>query len=388
MKSKKLKKVNPLKPSVKCATLPNGRLGELYFVPKLGFTIGICPQDRRSPIAMIVKDDGSLAYYMTPKGPVARIATKNGHLVFSSTGMRIISKEKTTLIPLSDSKQIANTLTQTVVNDSTTQSALALLPGAITTAAFLGCSKGTLIDIFRISEKIYDCTEEWVEAIYETVNLTWSCMTGAWNHYVDCLDDCSGLGIMFCWGECSVDFLDDEAWCLAHGIMDLLVQAGHYVTNCILTKGIVTDGSITSGDILLFEADSIPGYVIDQATCGYGYSHVGLVCGRNVIDATGEGVDERLLSKATSRNHVVIRLGLSAQQISDLCDCVRSNIGEDYDYLEGATFGTFDDSGKEVCTMLIMHCLDEIGVNRAELGLDGFVSPNDIARTFGAPPRL
>lgn len=46
-----------------------------------------------------------------------------------------------------------------------------------------------------------------------------------------------------------------------------------------------------------------------------------------------------------------------------------------------------NDLGKEICTMLIMHCLDEFGLNRTELGLDGFISPNDIARTFGAPQR-
>ena len=166
--------------------------------------------------------------------------------------MRIVSKEKTTLIPLSNSKQISNMLTQTVVNDSITQSALAFLPGAITTAAYLACSSITSIDIFRISEKIYDCTEEWVEDIFETVDKTWKCMRDALDDYGDCLGNCSGIWIVLCWGGCSADLLDDEAWCLAHGIEKILVQAGHYVRNCILTRGLVTDGSIASGDILLF----------------------------------------------------------------------------------------------------------------------------------------
>lgn len=392
MKGRELKKVNPLKPSVKCTTLPDGRPGELYFIPKLGFTIGICPQDRRSPIAMIVKDDDSLEYYMTPKGPVARIATKNGHLVFSSTGLRLINKERTTMIALSDTKQIANTITQIVSGDSITQSAVKFLPGAIATAAYLACGKGLIpsinVNLLDIPNRILECTEEWVDAIYDTVDRTWKCMTDAYDDYSDCWDDCSGWRKWFCRGGCTIEWLLEEAWCLANGIVTVLIQAGHYATNCVVTQGLVTDDlNITSGDILLFEADSIEGNAIDFATCGYGYSHAGLVCGKNIIEATGEGVIERSLREATSRNHAVIRLGLSEQQISELCDCVRSNKGEDYDYLEAITFGTFDDSGKEICTMLIMHCLDEIGVDRSEFGIGGFVSPNDIARAFGAPRR-
>jgi hypothetical protein len=392
MKSNKIKKIDPLKPSVKCTTLPDGRPGELYFIPKLGFTIGVCPQDRRSPITMIVKDDDSLAYYMTTKGPVARIATENGHLVFSSAGIRLINKEKTTMIPFSETKQIAKTITDTITNDSITRSALAFLPGAVSIVAYLGCSKGLLppinVSLLDIPKRIVECTEEWIEAIYETINKTWECIVDAWDDYMDCWDDCSGLLKWFCRGGCTAAWLVKELYCAGLGIVKVLVQAGYYVTNCIVTQGLVTDDSISSGDILIFEADSIAGYAIDFATCGYGYSHAGIVCGSNIIEATGEGVIERPLKAATSRNHEVIRLGLSSQQISELCACVRSNIGEDYDYLEAITFGTFDDPGKEICTMLIMHCLDEIGVNRAELGLGGFVSPNDIARNFGAPRRL
>jgi hypothetical protein len=55
------------------------------------------------------------------------------------------------------------------------------------------------------------------------------------------------------------------------------------------------------------------------------------------------------------------------------------------DWLELVTFGAVHEPGRELCTMLIMHCLDKIGYNRAAIGLGGFVSPNEIARVFHAP---
>lgn len=65
---------------------------------------------------------------------------------------------------------------------------------------------------------------------------------------------------------------------------------------------------------------------------------------------------------------------------------MHSQIGKDYDYIEIATFGTLDARDREICTMLIMHCLDQIGVDRSELRLAGFASLNDIARTYDVPP--
>ncbi|MBA7556301.1 hypothetical protein ES705_49003 [subsurface metagenome] len=124
-----------------------------------------------------------------------------------------------------------------------------------------------------------------------------------------------------------------------------------------------------------------------MATCGYGYSHAGLVCGENVIHATSEGVVPQPLSHPDieGRDRAIVRLGLTRQQIEELCKCVSAQIGGDYDYIEAVTFGTVDAPGREMCTMLIMHCLDQIGVDRSALGLGGFVSPNDIARTYDTP---
>jgi hypothetical protein len=64
---------------------------------------------------------------------------------------------------------------------------------------------------------------------------------------------------------------------------------------------------------------------------------------------------------------------------------VKAQEGERMDVLELLTFGRVDTPGEELCTMLIMHCLDKIGFDRVAAGLGGFVSPNQIARFFSAP---
>jgi hypothetical protein len=134
--------------------------------------------------------------------------------------------------------------------------------------------------------------------------------------------------------------------------------------------------------MILFEADSAVGHAIDWATCGYGYSDAGLMCGREIINATGEGVVSQPADEVLERDHAIVRLNLTETQVGDLCQCVRDQIGEDCDHIEAATFGTLNDPGRELCTMLIMHCLDRTGVDRGELGLAGFVAPNDVARTL------
>ncbi|GAG23670.1 unnamed protein product [marine sediment metagenome] len=103
------------------------------------------------------------------------------------------------------------------------------------------------------------------------------------------------------------------------------------------------------------------------------------------MHATGDGVITSSLDYYGDRKYATVRLGLSDAQCKALCSCVQSKIGSDYDALEAITFGTVDDPGKEMCTMLIMNCLDEIGFDRGALGLGGFVTPNDLARQLGAP---
>lgn len=86
------------------------------------------------------------------------------------------------------------------------------------------------------------------------------------------------------------------------------------------------------------------------------------------------------------RKFAIVRLGLTDAKVETLCRCVHEKNDADYDLLETITFGTVDDPGRELCTMLIMNCLDTVKPGyRESLGLGGFVSPNDIARQLGAP---
>lgn len=391
---RKRRKVDPLKPRVECSPLPDGRVGQFHHIPRLGFTVGLDPQESRMPIASIFKEDGSLRFQMTPSGPVATIATKTGHLVLSSLGLRIIEKSKKTtseqvkLFSWSDPKGITDAWNNIVSSDSVVQGAVEYLPAALSICGLKDYVQSIAQRFLYDALTIVHCTEEFVEAVFDTVDRTWQCMNGAWDDYDDCWDDCSGFWKWVCRGKCTIEWLADEAWCVAHGIIEVLVEAAHWVTRCIVQRGVIEEDEQppSTGDIVLFAADSLVGHAIDRVTCGYGYSHAGLVCDSSLIEATSEGVGDTPLNQALGREHATIRLGLTDSQVSALCECVRSKIGSDYDYIEAVTFGTIDDPGKEICTMLIMHCLDEIGVDRTELGLGGFVSPNDIARTYGAPP--
>lgn len=387
-KKKGRKKVDPLMTRVECGSLPDGRVGQFYHIPRLGFTVGLDPQNSRMPIAVIFKDDGSLRFQVTPSGPVATIATKSGHIVLSSMGLRIFEKSKKTtseqvkLISWSNAKEFADTWKTIVTTDLVFQESMEFF-GAILRICELTNFIQLIIDSVY---ELVDCTKEFVEAVYRNVNEIWKCMNGAYDDFDDCLDDC-GRFSLFCKGDCLIEFLSDEARCAVHGIVRQLVEAADYIETCIVKRGVINEEEQTpsTGDIVLFAADSAAGHVIDHATCGYGYSHAGLVCNSRLIDATSEGIEDNPLDQALNREHSIIRLDLTDSQVEALCNCVRSKNPSDFDYIEAVTFGTIDSPGKEMCTMLIMHCLDEIGVDRAELGLAGFVSPNDIARTYGAP---
>ena len=104
-----------------------------------------------------------------------------------------------------------------------------------------------------------------------------------------------------------------------------------------------------------------------------------------MIHATSAGVENTSLDYYGDRKFATFRLGLTDSQCTQLCACVEEKIGSDFDYLEAITFGTVNDPGREICTMLIMHCLDEVGFDREAINLGGFVSPNDLARKLGAP---
>jgi hypothetical protein len=161
-------------------------------------------------------------------------------------------------------------------------------------------------------------------------------------------------------------------------------------------RRLVPDSGVRPGDVLVFVPNDATGLAIDVASADpstgfHGYSHCGLVCGGKMLDVDNtndptvpqvEAVD---LQVSLQRGHVACRFPLSYNQVQQLCPCVVAQVGEGMDALELVTFGALHEKGRELCTMLIMHCLDKINFNRAAMGLGGFVSPNAIAHAFGAP---
>jgi hypothetical protein len=386
-------KVDPLRTIVECYTLSDGRVGEMHRIQQLGIAVGIDPS--RDPvtdfsaIAMIAKRDGTLHFFNTPQGPVATIATTSGRIVLSTLGLQFTNpimagRANTQLLSWRESASIEQVITKLAMTDILFQRAVEFTPGAILSAVNR-CGQLNPRWIFESVE----CIEQHIPAIVQTIDRTVDCINEAGNRRNACYDQCSREAWWnqpLCYGGCLATYVGDTAWCIANGIVSIVVQAAKTIVTCVLKRGQVT-GAPLPGDILVFVPDSPEGWVIDAATCNYGYSHVALFCGQNnVIDVTVDGVIERPYSEVQQRPHAIIRLGLTNQQIADLCSCASSKKGQQIDYLELLTFGTFGDPGREICTMLIMHCLDQIGFDRNAIGLGGFVSPNHIARLFGIAP--
>jgi hypothetical protein len=384
--------VDPLKSKVECCELPSGNQGEIHYIPRLNLVVGVNPDNEQFPLEFLEKLDGSLSFHYSPT-PVATVATKHGDLIMSTAGIHLPpelqKKQRTKVVSWNDVKSVGQLITNLTYTDAAFQQAVQFVPAGI--ASILdpcGVFRESLDTFLDIPRTIEECTEQFIPAVYQTVDQTAECIAEAGRTLGDCKGDCrSGWRGAWCKTKCYAAYSLDVAWCIAHGIVTILVEAAHTVWNCVVRRGRV-EGPPQTGDIMLFEPDSPEGYAIDLLTCGYGYSHAALVCGEEVIHSIGEGVVQEPINNVEDRDHIIIRLGLTDDQNSDLCECTRSQIGEDYDYIEAITFGTIDDPGREICTMLIMHCLDRIGVDRSALGLGGFVSPNDLARSMDAPQAL
>jgi hypothetical protein len=153
--------------------------------------------------------------------------------------------------------------------------------------------------------------------------------------------------------------------------------------------GLVQDLQLQDGDVLVFYPADLTGAAIDAATGGYGYSHCGLACvnprwGYVMIDvddteqATPQ-VEEAPLTKALQRGHVAVRFGLTETQAESVCACAQSQLGDPEFTISGNTLTV------DLCTTLILDCMNSAGFNLNALGLGGVVvSPNQIAQTFGA----
>lgn len=385
----KTKKVDPLKKKIEFGKLPSGNVGEIHYMPRLNLIIGVNPRTDGFPIELIETYDGSLSYYFGTS-PVATITTSYGELILSTVGVYVPGTLQKTyrakIISWHDSKRLSMLLSKLTLEDPVFQKSIAFVPGGIITALDpCGLGRESLDQLFDFPRTVKDCTKKIIDAVTDSIDLAAHCMSEA-NHTLGrCKNNCSGAFGSICRGGCYVKYGIDVAICAGKSIVTFIVEVSRTVWECVVLRGYI-EGSPKEGDILLFEADSPVGHAIDIATCRYGYSHAGMMCGSKLIHSNMDGVHEVPLSEMDNRSRAIIRLGLSDSQITTLCECVKSKIGQDYDYLELITFGTINDPGRDSCTMLIMHCLDEMGIDRTSMGLAGFVSPNDIARTYDAPP--
>lgn len=167
-------------------------------------------------------------------------------------------------------------------------------------------------------------------------------------------------------------------------------------------------------DLLIFVPRALDSYLIDEATGAYGYSHVTVDCGE-ADAATGKPVMiESMVHTVVRRvfqdrygERPFIRLPLSEAGVDcgAFCDCVRSKLGEAYDYWEALTWGEVDNPAKQTCSDLAAGCLprEVLGnIVQARLALrlrprsvsvhrhaarpaTVWVSPNGLAHYFGAP---
>lgn len=259
-----------------------------------------------------------------------------------------------------------------------------------------GTATSMVEDLVGSIRKVVKCTlVSVVEAVEECIDPIPDCLADARRSLDSCKSRCNRRYRKWynkwmrgpCKAACYVKYGIDVAVCLAKSLICTIVETVKKVWQCITKQGPVYDEPAQTGDIRVYEAEGFVGKAIDYATCGYGYSHAALVCDDKLIHATGDGMVVTDTDHYGDRKFVTLRLNLTDAQKKALCECMRTmaESGTDYDYLEALTFGTIDDPGKEICTMSIMHCLDNMGYDRSALGLDGFVSPNELARKLGAP---
>jgi hypothetical protein len=169
-----------------------------------------------------------------------------------------------------------------------------------------------------------------------------------------------------------------------------------------------------AADLLLFVPRSLESYLIDDATGSFGYSHAGVDCGevdlatgkRVFVEATPHaGVHRSYLDTYGRREFIRISLPAAGVDGHDVRQCVLEKVGQPYDVTEVLTWGQVDDPAKQVCSDLAADCLPtrmrvaivqqarrgRLGRHAvsihgpANLPLHIFVSPNALARFFGAP---
>jgi hypothetical protein len=166
--------------------------------------------------------------------------------------------------------------------------------------------------------------------------------------------------------------------------------------------------------LLVFVPLSLKSRLIDHATGGYGYSHVGIDCaeidqetGKHVMtESTIEDVVHRSFQdRYGTRPFARFPLSQFGVEAEKFRACVNEKLGEPYDDREALTWGAVDDPAKQVCSDLAANCLpSKLRADMARESLAGrlrrfsvsvhrrfrkeprvFISPNGLAEYFGAP---
>lgn len=389
----------PFLTKIEHCQLDDGGCGEIHYIPKLKMSINLQPLNENTPIRIIAKDDGSFDFFVTPNSVTASIKTENGFIILSERGLETFEEANGKLnllnfISWRNSKPFVGEIQRLVLKDMVFQASIVGIPSGLRIALNTCGVLREAIDIVNDLPQILNCTTEFIPEVTRIVDKTAECMSRKADILRNCKRRCNNKPSYkrpFCKAGCYAEYGIGIIECAALGIVEVVVQAARTIEHCVLKRGIVT-GPPQAGDIIVFEVDSAIGEAINLATCGYGYSHIGFVCNSTnnklkVWEAIENGIVDNFTDPTNIvRGHKIVRLGLSNDEIKAMCKCLASKKGQNYDLLEAITFGTINQPGKETCTMLVMNCLDNIGFNRDSIGLDGFVSPNDIARIFDLPP--
>lgn len=407
----------------------------MVFEPRSRIIAGFDLTDSRIPLVHLSTEDDSAIFEIENNEPIFEIKTKTGKLLMNIDGVKIEDNGKTKNYTWKEKKEIVKILANLALKDEIYRSTGVNLGRGLKIAASAtrgaeysiggvessiegeftvpgGLLPQELVETFPVCtvmnvgesiieeavsvvKRVFECTQEVVENIVEEcIDPIPDCLNKAAQRRDECKRRCNRRFRKWynkwmrpiCKAGCWVIFGIEAAICLAKALICTVIVTTETVWHCVTkTVRASSDEPAQDGDIRLFEADDATGSVINFVTCGYGYSHAALICGDKMIHARAEGVKRDSLDYYGDREFATVRLGLTDSQIKQLCACIQEKIGSDYDYLEAVTFGTKDDPGREICTMLIMHCLDSIGVSREAIGLGGFVSPNDLARVLGAP---
>ena len=180
----------------------------------------------------------------------------------------------------------------------------------------------------------------------------------------------------------------------------------------------LSTGPLRQGDegrqcsLLIFVPRNAVSALINDLTGGYGYSHLAVDCGeidiptgkRVMVEATfGHGVHNSFQDEYGGRKFVRIPLKNAGVDEDEFCNCIRSKLGEKFDYEEALTIGLIHNPAKQICSDIATVCLPEaIRTDIASYHRAGFlhslsalrlpdetsrlfVTPNGFAEYFGAP---